>query len=494
MRLILACLFCWLVLGTAAELLAQPGQVLPRPDRRGVNVQWYGAIPDDGTNDTSQIQAAIDSLSGGGTAFFPAGTYTLNATITVPEGVHLVGESRWLTRLSQTNLSTSAVQFSNLYGNLRSMTVQYSGTPLAGATAIDVTGSYTTLEDFTIRSAYTGILVASASAVRIERFDIYDYESVGIEVNTCNDVFIRTFTMNAGAITRGLLGGLRLQEKAEAVVVCDGDIINGNRAFTSDATVFGEGTRPAYNSFVNVYFDFGELGMTVNKCVEMQFTNCWFSHGRYGSGYPGCTVSNSEGILFDGCMFMGNGAEGCVVEATSSDITFTGSRFNSNSMTAGAGAAAGLRFADNCANFKVLGCTATNGRFAGQQSYGVSIGTGCADYVVVGNDVAGNLTGGILDNGTGPKSIHSNIGYVTTNRGTGTVTIGNNFVGVNHDLDVTPDIEDIVITPRSNPTASGVGGYWVSSPGATNFTVNTDAAVSGVDWDFSWSVRSKDKQ
>lgn len=53
----------------------------------------YGALGDGSTNDTSAIQAALDAASaaGGGTVFFPAGTYRITATLTVAATVSLLG-------------------------------------------------------------------------------------------------------------------------------------------------------------------------------------------------------------------------------------------------------------------------------------------------------------------------------------------------------------------------------------------------------------------
>jgi hypothetical protein len=53
----------------------------------------YGAVGDGSTNDTSAIQAACDAASaaGGGTVFFPPGTYKTTTAITVAAGVSLLG-------------------------------------------------------------------------------------------------------------------------------------------------------------------------------------------------------------------------------------------------------------------------------------------------------------------------------------------------------------------------------------------------------------------
>ena len=50
-----------------------------------VNVLDFGAVGDGVVDDTAAIQAAIDSLTSGGTVFFPTGTYFCNTGLTVAD-------------------------------------------------------------------------------------------------------------------------------------------------------------------------------------------------------------------------------------------------------------------------------------------------------------------------------------------------------------------------------------------------------------------------
>ena len=58
-----------------------------------ISVKDFGATGDGTTDDTTAIQNAINAViaQGGGTLFFPAGTYLINATLTVPGAVILKG-------------------------------------------------------------------------------------------------------------------------------------------------------------------------------------------------------------------------------------------------------------------------------------------------------------------------------------------------------------------------------------------------------------------
>lgn len=54
---------------------------------RFLNVQDYGALPNDGQSDSAAIAAAIAALPArGGSVWFPAGTYTITATINIGNG------------------------------------------------------------------------------------------------------------------------------------------------------------------------------------------------------------------------------------------------------------------------------------------------------------------------------------------------------------------------------------------------------------------------
>ena len=48
-----------------------------------IDVRNFGAKPDDGQDDTSAIQAALDSLQPGQWLVFPAGTYQHSRRLTV---------------------------------------------------------------------------------------------------------------------------------------------------------------------------------------------------------------------------------------------------------------------------------------------------------------------------------------------------------------------------------------------------------------------------
>ena len=295
--------------------------------------------------------------------------------------------------------------------------------------------------------------------------------------------------MNAGNTTRGSLGGIRLIDKVEAFVCTDGDVLLGQYSMTMDASSYAIGSRPAYNNFTNVFFDSAVNSTQIVKCVETEFVGCWFSGGRSGAGSAGAIIDTCQSIRFTNCRFFNCGGSGVIVNSSAaSDITFTACKADSNSVTKGAGVAHGFQFGNNCTQFQLIGCTASNGLYTGTQGYGIFIGSGSDQFAVRDCNLVGNATGAMLDGSspTADKTIHGNIGYRTSNTGQGTILSGTTSITVSHGLAVTPRIQDILLTRQS--TNAGSTDLFVSAITSTQFQINTAAAPS-VNSTITWHAR-----
>lgn len=459
-----------------------------------VSVKDFGAVGDGVADDTAAIQAAVNAVqtAGGGTVLFPEGTYNISSEITCTvAGVTFQGQNRWSTLIRQTTASAKILNLSGNFTNIRSISFIYSGTPVSGATAVYCTGSYCTFEDFVIRSSDIGIYYKNGVAGKITNFEILDYVTVGLQIESLNDIFVSNFIMNAGNTTRGILGGIRLLNKAEAVIVSDGDILLGVYSMTTDADVYSLGVRPAYNNFTNVFFDSSELGVSLDKLIETEFVGCWFSGGRSGSGYAGCTISQTNSLNFVATRFFNCGGSGCLVTSLATRTTFVACSFESNSVTAGDGIAHGLAVASNTVDFTIANCKASNDVYTGKQGYGILVNAGTSDgYSICNNILTGNYTGSLSDGGSGTtKTISGNIGYKTISSGTSTITTGNTSVVVTHGLAATPQAANIAISPL---VSTGSNPLFVDSTSmtSTQFTVRTTSAVAS-NFDFSWRASIK---
>lgn len=464
-----------------------------------INVRCFGALPSrSASENVTAIQAAINvaGAAGGGIVYIPNGTYSINAELLVSSAaVAIVGETRYGTLLKQETLNAKIFNISGSFCSVRTLSLIYNGTPLTGATAIYVTNSSCTLQDFVIRSSYVAVHFNGSSAVagKLTSFEILDYESAGLIAQSLNDLYVSRFVMNAGNASRGILGGIRLIDKVEAFICSDGDILLGQYSMTMVATVYDVGTRPAYNNFSNVFFDSAVLPTQINKCVETEFIGCWFSGGRSGAGSAGALVENCQSIRFTNCKFFNCGASGVVVDATASDITFIACKAESNSVTAGSAVSHGFQFVNNVLQFQIIGCTASNGLHPGVQGYGILIGSGCNQFTIRDCNLVGNATGPLNDGtvNTADKTIHGNIGYRTSNTGEGVIAVGQTVAAVTHGLAATPRAQDITLTFSEQAVARGVTNVYVTAITSTDFQIASNAAVATDDLTVGWTARIK---
>ncbi len=84
-------------------------------------------------------------------------------------------------------------------------------------------------------------------------------------------------------------------------------------------------------------------------------------------------------------------------------------------------------------------------------------------------------------------TMRMHIGYVTENSGAATITSGNTSIAANHGLSITPNINNISVTPTSS--LGSAASYWVSGVTSTQFTINVNANP-GQSVTFSWAVGS----
>jgi hypothetical protein len=81
--------------------------------------------------------------------------------------------------------------------------------------------------------------------------------------------------------------------------------------------------------------------------------------------------------------------------------------------------------------------------------------------------------------------ITDNVGYITQNTGSATVSGGHNYIDVPHDLSITPAMNNISVTPLND--LGSATKFWVSNVTSTTFRINVDQnpITSAV---FAWSI------
>lgn len=114
---------------------------------------------------------------------------------------------------------------------------------------------------------------------------------------------------------------------------------------------------------------------------------------------------------------------------------------------------------------------------------------GVYSYVATVNDSSSNaldfnaLTQAPNISSASGTRVRKNTGYYTEGQGNGQITAGNTSVVVAHGLSVTPPVAGIQVTPSTS--WGNTTQWWVTSIGASNFTVQVNVAP-GANFGFSW--------
>lgn len=263
--------------------------------------------------------------------------------------------------------------------------------------------------------------------------------------------------------------------------------------------------KSAYNTADGFLFDTRGEDQQIIGCVSMinggngfnvqtasqQFVAC-HAYDNDGKGFS-LTTSGSRN-KFLGCKIEGNNG-GIYIEGPISHVIISGCGFKDNSRTTtnttdhiniGGSSGSNLDVITGC-NFV---STVTN-----KARYGINlVNSNATATLIVGNSFASGAFGTAAVNNSGGTSagyralIRDNWGVVTENSGTTTITTGNTSVSVTHGLAFTPRAHEISVVPTNSPT-NDPGWFYITSVGATTFTINvrTNPGASGAS--FAWSAR-----
>ncbi|MDE1828216.1 MAG: hypothetical protein KGH65_03595 [Candidatus Micrarchaeota archaeon] len=151
-----------------------------------VHAQWFGCKFDGVTDDTANLQAAINSIaSSGGTVVMPTGQALITGTgITVPALVSLRGQSMSKTQLllnsSTASVTLSSTPYVNHYGYMSDFTV--NGNNLATA----------------------GMVIQGRSILGLNRVYFFGVPGRGLYINSCIDIECNMLLFqNCGTATLG---------------------------------------------------------------------------------------------------------------------------------------------------------------------------------------------------------------------------------------------------------------------------------------------------
>lgn len=188
--------------GTGAEATTVQAKL-----RETVSVKDFGAVGDGVTDDTAAIQAAIDALdsAGGGSVFFPIGTYKLTSALSIVDSIQFIGASKAATILYQTGTSGEHVLSGDATSSfsLKSITLQGNASSGDGMKVVDTSGSvsHILVDDVRVTAVGgDGISLENPRNVKLNRVTVDNCASDGvyIDVNTganaisFSDVYVNT--------------------------------------------------------------------------------------------------------------------------------------------------------------------------------------------------------------------------------------------------------------------------------------------------------------
>jgi len=468
----------------------------------------------DGTADDVQIQAAIDAIAtaGGGSVHLGPGTFTTTSRIVLKNQVNLIG-SGWDTVLTiPDNLITihSVVECDNSADGMTIAHLQINGNDqnnTSGATddghGIDATKSNSTplstnvkifdcwihntrnscvvLRDRTqvllcrIGNAYSDhwAYYSNSNNSKIMGCDFYGYfNNEGIVFSTSDavakslhDVFTNNTVNNlAHHPTAG--GANEIDDMEYVLQLRDGahHCIVANNSFTIGSDIIG------YNIVRNVGTENMISGNTMEgDPIESSEFGAAISIPNDGA------VKNS--II--GNTIMDFGGRG--IQVREGEVNIVGNTIIGTSTK---------RAITVWARERSIEKVNISNNYIDVDDDGIWLRT-TDDYTFSTTKVTDNhitASGDAIINAENATILKNNLGFITENSGTGSITAAVTSDIITHGLDYTPAATDITITLTENPTNTP-GAIWVDTIGATYFTVNCENVPGATNLDFSWAVR-----
>ncbi len=434
----------------------------------------------DGTADDVQIQAAIDLIdaAGGGELFLVAGTYTLAATVTVPDNVTISGEGR-ATILTVANSVNDSI-FENDDTGGGNSNIVFRDFHIAGN---DTNNANTNAH---------GIFLDNVSNFLIENVTATETYGYGFHINDSSYGSLK----NCRAWDSGNEGGFKGVDATDVTwsncrsyghvgaggygyfisntTGCQFLYCTGN-ANSDDglALLLSDNTKITGGSYSNSTADKG--AHITNTCTNTTITGVTFS-GNTKSGLeagPDCVISqctisdNTEnGIWLGGdnntvseCTISGNGQRGIrsTYYTPNNNQILKNKIFNNGQ--------SGIEL-ENHTNLIISGNIFYDDQGTPTQDYAIETDANCGGPIWIKENIFGTHQTGILSLAGSNDVVKSNIGYATESGGSSTGTGSQQTIA--HGLAVTPTFVTI------SGDATDVNGFQSAAADATNIYITAD--------------------
>ncbi|MFD0717599.1 glycosyl hydrolase family 28-related protein [Paenibacillus sp. GCM10027626] len=482
-------------LGVAGAAMATGGLLsFPKIASAGTvdffNVKDYGAKGDGVANDTAAIRAAINAAGvNGGVVFFPVGKFLISSTLVINKpGVSLRGSSPGAsviqTNAASGDIITIGASPAFVYAEVRDLQITAVVARTSGyAIAVNGCEDYN-LENlilFRSSSLATGHGLHFSEMSGLGYIRAIDIEIVGafrgIVIDGGNDRYFNQLWLR-GNLTAGSTGILLSNTGGDWFT--DVEVVQFECGVNlSPATGSAVGWVKFHNVLADTNTLHGWLFDGAGSTWGIAMDSCWAgTTGVANINARGMLITNVDGLMAAGMRIVNSGGHGIEIGTNPKSLNFKGG-FIAGSSYAAAGNAHGIATALNYTGGLLVDGMKI-GQTAGEmntQGYGVFINGGNDNYTLIGNDVTGNVTGGINDRANGVnKIIRANRGYKTENggqfsfNGTGSQKV----FTIAHGLAHVPDYYHVTAASAGAATA-----FYVSAD-ATNITVTyTTAPAAG---------------
>lgn len=485
-----------------AQLAASLAQIV-------TNVKSFGAKGDGVTNDTNSIQSLIDSLSlqGGGTVFFPKGTYI--AYLKVPSNIKLLGvgyDSCIKLPPNMTNPTPVIINADKVNGN---QNINIENIRIDGnRTSINVNAPKG------IGYPWEGINLILVNNLTVKNVWIENCENEGLDFDGGKTILIDgLFVTNVGGSPLHPSNGQGDLTNRDVIIR---NVWSTNNGHTHSRSVFLYGSD---NLILDGYYSDSDyrglqiLGQNMkvsNVTVKNPTENGILVSGTSdnikienvdvdSAGAIGVVVSAnnislsnirikssvSNGINLEGnniqannCVVENSGAYGVLIVgddmnlsnvkaigSTNRGYNITGNRITINGLVAKNGVIHGVNL-NNSSNVVISGSEICN-----NQGYGITINGTASNYAINGNNLSNNTSGAIYGTRTG-HLIENNIGDFNKKYGSVTIPTGSTSATVTHGMGAIPNFVSLMLTPSE----SNLTKWEVGSRTSTTFLINVSPA------------------
>ena len=452
-----------------------------------VNVKDFGAVGDGVADDTAAINAAITNGQGK-CIYFPKGKYSYsgNGTLILTAGTTILGDGKNTSIIKVITANPSYVFSVNGRGSGIQNLGFEAGITQTGGSWVKLLGINSYITDFWMDGDFNGIYFeANAGYIKNGKFDNAASGATRIHA-TGGD--------NSQVIDNVLMGA----QPSSPNIAAYGIYVSNNVALTISNTsviqmgvglaLISDDTSKNVLNFIasNCYFDNCNSAIKINasgtgSVNRATFNNVWAGNSQ-GSLQNGIEIINTSvneigGFIFNNCQCVlnHNGAGISVNGAVSSvisDVLINGGFYSDNKN--------GIYLGKYLYGVKVIGASiGKGGLFIGNSETGLFVDTNVSNLIVSNNIITFNTLNQVNYNSTDTENtFKNNIGFRTQYLGNATIPTGSNSVTFPHFCNITPNIYEVLLTPRNSLAAVGITSFWVSAITSTNITVTSNTNVT----------------